>query len=69
MAQIPDLKFSVRATEGSLERLQNAIQNAKTKARELDSAVQMVNDSLEDVQFIVERSKPEETDAGDKNTP
>lgn len=60
MANMPDMSFYIRATDGSLERLNSAISTARSRAAALDLAVRDINNALEDVAFIVERSKPEE---------
>lgn len=64
MAQIPDMRFSMRSTPGGLERLNAAVTNARMKVRELQDAVAEAQEALADMAFIVEKSKPQDTNEG-----
>jgi ribosome maturation protein Sdo1 len=61
------ITFRMKATPGGAERLNAALANAKVKVRELQDAVHEANSALEDLQFVVERAKPEEAVDGDQD--
>jgi hypothetical protein len=68
MAQIPDMIFTLRPSSRGLERLNTAIMDARANLQKMQSSVAQVQEALDDLEFIVERSKPEEAIAdGDQD--
>lgn len=61
MAEIPDMRFSLKASPGSMERLNVALSKAKAKTRELQTAVYEAQEALSALEYIVEKTTPEES--------
>jgi Sec-independent protein translocase protein TatA len=62
MAQIPDMTFKVKMSgSGGTERLDSAIREAKQTLGQLQDAMYKVQAAMNDLEFVVERVKPEES--------
>lgn len=67
MAQIPDMTFKVKMSgSGGIERLDTAIREAKRHLSALQDAMYQVQAAMNDLEFVVERVKPEETTKPDE---